>query len=66
MAVKVIVSERCHSMGDVMRELDSTNAIQGDFILMYADTVSNANLMPILKKHRLVFTFLFSAKVNLY
>ncbi|KAF4522384.1 hypothetical protein B566_EDAN012966 [Ephemera danica] len=52
MTVKLIVSERCQSLGDVMRELDVGDVIHGDFILMYADTVSNAKLLSVLHKHR--------------
>jgi NDP-sugar pyrophosphorylase family protein len=52
MTVKIVVCEGCQSFGDLMRDLDASNAIQGDFFLLYADTICTANLKPLLEKHK--------------
>jgi translation initiation factor eIF-2B subunit epsilon len=52
MAVTVIVSETCRSLGDAMRDLDAKAVIRSDFILVSADMVGNLNLLPILEHHR--------------
>lgn len=53
MAVTVVVSEKCQSLGDVLRDLDGRAVIKGDFVLLSAFTVSNLNLVNILNYHRL-------------
>ncbi|KFY82059.1 hypothetical protein V500_10856 [Pseudogymnoascus sp. VKM F-4518 (FW-2643)] len=40
------------SYGDAMRMIDSRGIITGDFLLTYADVVSNLPIGPILQKHR--------------
>ncbi|XP_059478813.1 translation initiation factor eIF-2B subunit epsilon [Neocloeon triangulifer] len=52
MAVKVVACEGSQSFGDLMRELDTSNSIQGNFLLLYADTVCTADLKPIINKHK--------------
>jgi hypothetical protein len=52
MNVKVVVCEGCQTFGDLMREVDTSNAIQGDFFLLYADTICTAQLKPILDMHK--------------
>lgn len=52
MAVTVIVSETCRSLGDAMRDLDAKALIRSDFILVSGDMVGNLNLLPILDYHR--------------
>jgi translation initiation factor eIF-2B subunit epsilon len=39
-------------MGDALRDLDSKQLIQSDFILMSTGTISNINLGPIIESHR--------------
>lgn len=52
MTVQVIGSEGCRCLGDALRDLDAKGLIRGNFILMGADTVSNAQLIPILEEHK--------------
>lgn len=52
MTVHVIGSEGCRTMGDAMRDLDARALIQGHFILMDANTITNAKLMNTLMKHK--------------
>ncbi len=51
-SVQLIVSQELRSMGDALRDLDSKQLIQSDFILMSGDVISNLNLVPILEEHR--------------
>ncbi|KAK6620768.1 hypothetical protein RUM43_011063 [Polyplax serrata] len=55
MAVTVVVSEKCQSLGDVLRDLDGRAVIKGDFVLLSAFTVSNLNLVNILNYHRQLY-----------
>ena len=52
MNITIIVSERCTSVGDAMRDLDNKAVIKGDFILLSASTVSNLKLTDVLEYHR--------------
>lgn len=52
MTITVIGSEGSHSVGDVLRDIDAKGLIRGHFILMTADTISNANMIPLLEKHK--------------
>lgn len=52
MKVKIIVSDTLKNFGDALRELDSLNVIQSDFILVRGDVISNVNLQPILEEHK--------------
>ncbi|XP_065347198.1 translation initiation factor eIF2B subunit epsilon [Cloeon dipterum] len=52
MAVQVVACQGSLTFGDLMRELDARNAIQGDFFLLTADTVCTADLRPLLLRHR--------------
>ena len=38
-------------MGDVLREIHSKELIEGDFVLMSIDTVTNMNLQEAMKFH---------------
>jgi translation initiation factor eIF-2B subunit epsilon len=49
--VKTVVSQELRSMGDALRELDTKQLLQNDFVLMTGDVVSNINLAPILALH---------------
>nr|CAI5869040.1 unnamed protein product [Callosobruchus analis] len=51
MKVNVMVSESCQSLGDCMRDLDAKGVLRGEFVLLEPGTVSNVNLLPLLKKH---------------
>lgn len=48
----VIMHSQSPSYGDAMRMIDSKGIITGDFLVCYADTVSNIDIGPILTKHR--------------
>ncbi|XP_055680887.1 translation initiation factor eIF-2B subunit epsilon [Lutzomyia longipalpis] len=52
MTITVIGSEGSHSIGDVLRDIEAKGLIRGHFILMTGDTVSNANLIPLLERHK--------------
>jgi translation initiation factor eIF-2B subunit epsilon len=49
--VKTVVSQELRSMGDALRELDTKQLLQNDFVLMTGDVVSNINLTSILTAH---------------
>lgn len=52
MTVEVLSSEGCRSFGDALRDLDSKGLIRGDFILMNVDTITNAQLLPLIEVHK--------------
>ncbi|XP_017065941.1 translation initiation factor eIF-2B subunit epsilon [Drosophila eugracilis] len=52
MTVHVIGGEGCRCFGDAMRDLDAKALIRGNFILLGADTVTNADLRPMLEQHK--------------
>jgi translation initiation factor eIF-2B subunit epsilon len=52
MHIQVITSPECTSIGDALRDIDSKDLIQGDFILVSGDVVSNMNLSRALATHR--------------
>ncbi|KAH8416597.1 hypothetical protein KR222_010610 [Zaprionus bogoriensis] len=52
MSVHVIGGEGCRCFGDAMRDLDAKALIRGNFILLGADTVTNADLRPVLEQHK--------------
>ncbi|EDX01443.1 translation initiation factor eIF-2B subunit epsilon [Drosophila yakuba] len=52
MTVHVIGDEGCRCFGDAMRDLDNKALIRGNFILLGADTVTNADLRPVLEQHK--------------
>lgn len=47
--VTLIVSDGCHSFGDIMRDLDGKAVIRSDFVLVTGDIISNVNLLSALK-----------------
>jgi translation initiation factor eIF-2B subunit epsilon len=49
--VRTVVSQELRSIGDALRELDSKQLLQNDFVLMTGDVVSNINVGPILALH---------------
>lgn len=51
MAVNVVGSDGCHSLGDALRDLYAKRLLRKHFILLGADTVTNANLYQILQTH---------------
>ncbi|CAH2009067.1 unnamed protein product [Acanthoscelides obtectus] len=51
MKVNVIVSESCRSFGDCLRDLDAKGLLRGEFVLLEPGTVSNVQLLPLLRKH---------------
>lgn len=52
MTVHVVGGEGCRCFGDAMRDLDAKALIRGNFILLGADTVTNADLRPVLEQHK--------------
>ena len=52
MHIQVITSPECTSIGDALRDIDTKAIIQGDFILVSGDVVSNMNLSRALATHR--------------
>ncbi|KAK7603353.1 hypothetical protein V9T40_003352 [Parthenolecanium corni] len=50
--VKVLVSENCYSLGDVMRSLDGYAVIRNTFILLSADVIGNVNFVPLVEKFK--------------
>lgn len=51
---QLIVSTKCLSIGDVIRDLDVKHVIRSDpFILITSDIVSNINLKKIVQEHKL-------------
>lgn len=57
MKVHVIGGEGCRCFGDAMRELDSKALIRGNFVLLGADTVTNADLRPIFEQHKKIVKY---------
>lgn len=51
MHIQVITSPECSSIGDALRDIDTKAIIQGDFILVSGDVVSNMNLTRALNAH---------------
>ncbi|XP_023012406.2 eukaryotic translation initiation factor 2B subunit epsilon isoform X1 [Leptinotarsa decemlineata] len=51
MKVNIIASESCHSLGDCLRDLDAKGLLRGDFVLIEPGTISNVQLLPLLKRH---------------
>lgn len=51
MAVTVVGSDGCHSLGDSLRDLYAKRLLRKHFILLNADTVTNADLHRILQTH---------------
>lgn len=45
-------------MGDALRDVDSKQVINNDFILMSTDTISNLNLTRTVDEHRYALTYL--------
>lgn len=50
--IKVLVSENCYSLGDVMRALDSYAVIRNTFILLSVDVIGNVNFIPLVEKFK--------------
>lgn len=51
MSVLVVGSDGCHCLGDALRDLYAKRLLRKHFILLNADTVTNANLFSILQTH---------------
>ncbi|ODV62150.1 translation initiation factor eIF2B catalytic subunit epsilon ASCRUDRAFT_43700, partial [Ascoidea rubescens DSM 1968] len=52
--IKLILTKDSNSVGDVLREIDTKNIIQNDFLLIYGDIISNIDLQKPLDYHRLI------------
>lgn len=51
-SIQCICRPSCVSLGDVVRELDSRKFLRNDFLIIYGDTVGNANLKEAIEHHR--------------
>lgn len=51
MVVQIIGSDGCQSLGDALRDLYAKRLLRKHFILLNADTITNANLSNILQTH---------------
>lgn len=51
MTVQVVGSDGCLSLGDALRDLYAKRLLRKYFILLNADTVTNANLQNIIQTH---------------
>lgn len=51
MTVQIVGSDGCHSLGDALRDLYAKRLLRKHFILLNADTVTNADLFSILQTH---------------
>lgn len=63
MCVQVVGSDGCHSLGDALRDLYAKHLLRKHFVLLNADTVTNADLHRILQTHMLVFS-LFESNLS--
>ncbi len=50
--MEIVSSEGCRSFGDALRDMDSKGLINGNFVLMSVDTVTNAQLLPLIELHK--------------
>ncbi|KNC98198.1 translation initiation factor eIF2B catalytic subunit epsilon [Spizellomyces punctatus DAOM BR117] len=50
--VKIVVSQELLSVGDALREIDSKQLLQSDFVLVSGDVVSNVDLSSTIQEHR--------------
>lgn len=51
MTVQIVGSEGCYSLGDALRDLYAKGQLRKHFVLLSADTVTNANLYNVLLTH---------------
>lgn len=51
-SINMLINEGCYSLGDAMRDIDSKGKIRGDFILIRANAMINANLQHFIHLHR--------------
>uniref|UniRef100_A0A1B6KND8 Translation initiation factor eIF2B subunit epsilon n=1 Tax=Graphocephala atropunctata TaxID=36148 RepID=A0A1B6KND8_9HEMI len=52
LAISIVVSEGCRSLGDAMRDLDTKALIRSDFVLLTGNLVGNLQLLPALERHK--------------
>ena len=50
--VQIVRAEHAFSVGDALRQVDSLGEIQGDFVLISGDVISNIKLEQVLKAHK--------------
>lgn len=51
MTVQIVGSEGCYCLGDALRDLYAKRLLRKHFVLLGADTVTNADLHDILQQH---------------
>ena len=51
-SIQFISRPSCTSLGGVMRELDAKKSFRSDFLVIFGDTVGNANLKEAIDKHK--------------
>ena len=52
MEIIIETSDTCISVGDALRDIESKQLIEADFILVNGDIVSNVKLKQILDEHK--------------
>lgn len=52
MKITFVVSEKCESLGDAIRDIDNKAIIKGNFVLLSALTISNVKLLDAIDFHR--------------
>lgn len=52
MDVQIMTSDICHTMGDVMREIDAAAMVRGYFVLLGVNTITNINFAALLEQHK--------------
>lgn len=51
MSVQIVGSDGCYCLGDALRDLYAKQLLRKHFILLSANTITNANLYDILRTH---------------
>ncbi len=52
MEVIVVQAEKCCSLGDVLRDIDSRHIVPADFVLLYGDTITNVNFKQLIEQFK--------------
>jgi translation initiation factor eIF-2B subunit epsilon len=50
--VSIITAKQLQSVGDALRDIDSKQILQGDFVLLTGDIISNMNLNQAVEAHK--------------
>lgn len=52
MKIHLIISDKCDSVGDALRDISNKDLIRSDFVLLHGDTIFNTNLSSALRVHK--------------